>query len=1009
MDGPTTGARWRAGHLAGWLLTAVVLAYATWFFGFATAHDGPIATLPVRILAADAPIDERATMIDRLRAQPARLANRTGLDRPTTWMMVEIPPAPPGAERTIQLSEKNVARGDAILLDRNQEPLLIAAFGIALEPSGSRRALPGYAIDLPAHRPGPTGIEEPALAGEPLPAGRLTLLVRIEPSGATQSLAAQLWDRREFGEAQSGSQQRLNTLTGALMLLAVYAITAALAGRVWYLLVFAFWLVARCGFVIGSAGFDYFSFGTAAGGAVGLGLRQLAMLSFPCAGALLVWTLMQDELRGTLARRLLHGVTVASCWATAAVAFLPVPGFQATLWVVSGLVILSILLVVLTGLRRPASTATPWYLAGLLLDAAAASNELLAATGVYVSPLPWFNLQQVSLLSAMLTGMAVGTSVARERTRRIESQEEAISALGKYEAVYRTVPIGLISFGASDRVERFNDGFARLFGLPRPETTSELAALQARLDQVFPIALRNRIRAELDDVGECDFPYRVGADAQGRWLRILARGSLKSFEASVTDITEHKNVERRLTHAAEHDALTGALNRRGLSRRITRLEESATDVTTLSLGYIDLDRFKLLNDLFGHPAGDTVLQDVVRRLQSALGEHVAIARLGGDEFALLFGADAGETHEALAWRALTAIAGQPFQIPPKSFAVTASVGLFRLVPGLSHEELIAGADRACRDAKRKGRNQVVVQNDSSALMKRHMAELAVLARLRDTRAFGDLELAVQPILALNDSSRLGGEILLRHRAADGTLQSPAGLIEAAEQRGEMTNIDRWVLQQSLEWLERNAARFRRLDFLSLNLSANSLNDEFFKTFVIAAMRKHHAVAPMVVVEINESVAMQDVFVMEKFISALRETGARIALDDFGSGHSNFASLSDVGASYLKIDGQFVRSLTGQGSGNAIIRTITVLAHELGMECIAEWVEDAETLALLKKLGADYGQGHALSPPMPLAEFEVLCASGELRQTPAIRRALGLSVAATAADVQRQLERMAPLV
>ena len=327
--------------------------------------------------------------------------------------------------------------------------------------------------------------------------------------------------------------------------------------------------------------------------------------------------------------------------------------------------------------------------------------------------------------------------------------------------------------------------------------------------------------------------------------------------------------------------------------------------------------------------------------------------------------------------------------------MTASVGLFRFAPGLSPEALIAGADRACLDAKRKGRNQVVIQNDASALIKRQMAELSVLADLGDTDTFGDFELTIQPIVSLHDPRRMGGEVLLRHRAADGSLQPADHLTDAAEERGEMCNVDRWMLRQSLHWLSRNGARFGLLDFLSLNLSGTSLNDEFFKTFVLALLRKHHHIAHLVVIEITEGVAMQDVFIMEKFIAQLRETGARLALDDFGSSYSSFASLNDVGASYLKIDGRFVRSLSDQASSTTVIRTINVLAHELGMECIADSIDDAGTLALVRKLGADYGQGSALCPPLPLAEFEAVCAAGRVEPPLEVRRALGASPSVSA--------------
>ena len=974
---------------------ALVFVYAIWFFGFATVHEGPTASLPARTLASDRPFGDLQAVLGDLRKRPPQLVNRTGLNRPTTWMMASIPRGSRGQDRTIHLPEKSVGRGEAVLLNSSGDAILWALFGVGMQPLEARRALPGYALNIPDDW---NDHED------------LTLVVRMEPVAVTNALGADLWNSRRFEDAQVKVQQRTVMLIGALMLLTVYALAAAQAGRVPYLLVFAFWLVSRFGFVMSAGGFSYFSFGPIAGSDIAMALRQVVLLSFPCAAAMLVWTLTQAELQGTLARKLMRGALAFSGWATAVAGFLPSSIFQVTLWVTAGAVILAFLFVINSGFRLINNTTTRWYLAGLLMDIAAGSNSLLVSMG-FTSPLPWLDLQQVSLFSAMLTGIAVGSMVAKEREERLRAQEAAIDFLGKYEAVYQAVPIGLISFGPEDRVERYNDGFARMFGLPMSSTgqAANGAAAGRPLNQAFPLALRNRIRAELHGVGECDFPYRLGDDAQTRWLRILARGSQTSFEASVTDITDHKNTERRLAHAAEHDALTGALNRRGLGRRIGRLLESGDDITRVSLVYIDLDRFKLLNDLFGHEAGDTVLQEVVSRLQSALGEAVSVARLGGDEFAALLASANSEQHEELASRALQAIAGEPFQIPSRSFTVTASVGMFRFAPGLTQEALIAGADRACLDAKRKGRNQVVVQNDASALIMRQMAELSVLADLGDSNSFGEFELTIQPIISLHDSRRFGGEVLLHQRASDGSLQSAQNLLDAADERGKMPSVDRWVLRQSLQWLGRHGQRFGSLDFLSLNLSGTSLNDEFFKTFVLALLRKYHAVAHLVVIEITETVAMQDVFVMEKFIAQLRETGARIALDDFGSGYSSFASLNDVGASYLKIDGKFVQAMSAQGTNATVIRTITVLAHELSMECIAVSVEDAHTLGLLKTMGADYGQGLALCPPLPLPEFEVLCASGRFDHSAAMRQALDEVRGVKAGRVQRPTGLPVPVV
>jgi EAL domain-containing protein (putative c-di-GMP-specific phosphodiesterase class I) len=213
-------------------------------------------------------------------------------------------------------------------------------------------------------------------------------------------------------------------------------------------------------------------------------------------------------------------------------------------------------------------------------------------------------------------------------------------------------------------------------------------------------------------------------------------------------------------------------------------------------------------------------------------------------------------------------------------------------------------------------------------------------------------------------------LLLRHRGGDDSLVSAGSLIATAEKNGEMASIDRWVLNQALTWLSANEQAIDELGFVAVNLSGGSLNDEFFKTFVIALLQRHPVAASRVVLEITETVATQDIFMTRQFAGAVRATGARIALDDFGSGYSNFSSLTDMPASFLKIDGRFVNSLRKNahdhnGTGLSIIRTISLLAHELQMSCVAEWVEDLETLQTLRALGVDFAQGHAIAHPVQL--------------------------------------------
>lgn len=968
----------------GWILFLLVAGFAIWFFSYTNSDRSVISALDVQSLNDEAQFADSDSIKPQLRAAPMIDQHRTGLDSPSVWMRVMVPPAKGEVDRTIHMAEKNIGLANFVVYDSAGSEVLRGQAGAAQETANAYRSFPGFAIALP-----------PSLAEE-----ELEIIFRFEPIGITK-IRADIWRTSDFEESQAKAQQRTILLIGALVFLALYALAAANSGRVEHFLVFGIWLLARCGFVMMESGFNYFAFGELAGSELGLMLRQFVYLTLPFATLMLIRTLFRDEIRGSMLDGFLRRMYWLSCVFLVVSGFVSFPVFQTMLWVIAALTAISVIWTVYHTVTRARDITTFWFLAGVFCDALGSVTAVLAAMGLMGDLFSWFQAEQVSLVAAVLTGMAVGTTISKERQRRIDSQETAIGVLAKYEDVYRTVPIGLVSIGHAGHIERYNEGFARMFGLEQASANEEngqtVMPSAEKLDAVFPADLRARIRSELSEEIECDFEFKLTGHETVRWLRVLARGAPDSYEASATDVTEQRNLQERLAKAAEHDPLTGALNRLGLANRMESVLDSGDDLEHIALCYIDLDRFKMLNDMFGHNAGDAVLIDVIKRFRDVLGPEVLLSRLGGDEFVIVLPPADQSVQEGLAWKALEAITENPFRFDDKSFSVTASVGVFHLVPNLSQSEQIAGADRSCQEAKRKGRNQVVMCADSSALVQKRMSELSLVARLHDDRTFDEFELVAQPIVALTKTVRSGCEVLLRHRGPNGELLPAGPLIAAAEQNGEMASLDRWVVRRSLEWLSKHDEQVAELSFVSLNLSGSSLNDEFFKTFVIALLQKHSAIAGRIVLEVTESVAMQDIFMMVKFIESVRQTGARIALDDFGSGYSNFASLTDVQASFLKIDGRFVNSLRQKGSAKTIIRTIGLLAHELQMECIAEWVEDTETLDLLRSIGIDYGQGHVLAKPLRMNEFLLAVENKTVVTDAAVREQLNSPIKAALQD------------
>ncbi len=983
---PTQRQRLGGRQLAGWVLLLITLSYTIWLVAYPMAYSKPDQVLPYKVLASAKNFNELSNVLGSLSEQGSNFSLGGGgaANLSTMWVLARIPADTVERTRVLHLGNRSILKGDAVILDEFGQALLYAHFSPDREPVNAERALPGYAITLP---------EMPL----PLPAGHrrfsgehdLTLVLRLERANTGPTLALNLWDNDRFIEAQRQIEQQGTMLGSILVLLAMASFVAGQLLHIRVVRVLAFWLAARAAYLMSAGGYLQFWLGSAMGGMVGVALDQAAQMSLASASGLLMWSLMEYRLKGQPFGRWLHAIAVIGVFALAVSALLPPELFQVLLYLMAGAIIATVIGLTVVNLRTRVSLMSLWYLCTPLLDGLAASNTLLYLLGVIPAPLPWLDLQSTTLLAIMNASTAVIGYLARERSQERRSQEATMDALGRYQETYNAVPIGLLSFDSSATIERYNEVSSRLFDVPirAPEPGSAEATGAAAepggvaahdidtllaLNAAFPNDLRDRISQDLSRFEGADFVWCLHGDKGNRWLRVQAQKTATGHDVSLTDVTALKQAEHHLVYESQHDKLTGALNRHGLERRIEACLANPEQAAQLAVCYVDLDRFKVLNDVFGHQAGDSVLRDVVDRLRKRLGEQVDIARMGGDEFALLLSASE-PPHRLQAYRALDAIAGRPFRIPPKRFAVTASIGLCRAVPGKSWRDLIDGADNACREAKRKGRNQVVIMEEGvpGVERERQQVEIDVLERLRKTKEFSDFELTIQPVIGLGETNRLGGEILLRHRMPDGSLRSPIGLIEAAIHRGEMATIDRWVLIETLNWLNRNERAFRALDFISLNLSAEALSDEAFKNQLIGQVRRHQHVASKLVIEVNETVAMQDGYMMKRLIGTLRQLGVRAALDNVGAGFMNLGAIGEIGASYLKIDGSFTESLARQGSGQVVLRTLAVLAQELGIASIAKSVQSEAVLPMLEKLGIDYGQGQALGAPMTLCDFEQL--------------------------------------
>jgi diguanylate cyclase (GGDEF)-like protein/PAS domain S-box-containing protein len=445
-------------------------------------------------------------------------------------------------------------------------------------------------------------------------------------------------------------------------------------------------------------------------------------------------------------------------------------------------------------------------------------------------------------------------------------------------------------------------------------------------------------------------------------------GSVVAFR----DISERRLLERELLWQATHDPLTKLHNRnhfeRTLEAEVQRLKRSE-EISALL--YIDLDRFKYLNDTAGHTAGDQLLIEIGQQLQSRLRDSDLLARLGGDEFAVILCNVGPRNVPAVAENFRDLLDQYGFLYGGKSYKVNGSIGV-ALIDCDTHSpgEVLANADIACHLAKRSGRNQVHLYRPESDAKLAMNLELGWSGQLQEALKNDGFLLYFQPIVAVNElqagmsvgprktpGTRLAShyEVLVRLKGARDEVIAPGAFLPTAERFGLMTQIDIWVLKRALEKLAEIQASGRRTTF-TINISGQTLESDSFVTLLSRLLKKHQLDARALIFEITETSAIENIEAAKRLINELRALGCRFALDDFGSGFSSFHHLKHLPVDYIKIDGQFVRGMANDPTDRAIVTSINDIAHSFGKQTIAEGVEEAGTSALLQSFGVDYAQG-----------------------------------------------------
>ena len=434
-----------------------------------------------------------------------------------------------------------------------------------------------------------------------------------------------------------------------------------------------------------------------------------------------------------------------------------------------------------------------------------------------------------------------------------------------------------------------------------------------------------------------------------------------------SDISEQRQLTELLTYQASHDALTELFNRREFERQVEHaLSTLAAGGPPAALLYIDLDQFKLINDTSGHIAGDQLLTQLAEVMRDQLRGADVLARLGGDEFGVLAPGSHREGAMLLAERLRARIDAFEFVWEQRNYAISASIGVVMVEdPDSTLKDVFALADTACYMAKESGRNRVHLFSAHDDATSRRRGEMEWANRLRGVVEEGRLLLYYQELHPLDHSVRPGHiELLLRLREESGELVMPGAFLPAAERFGLMPLIDRWVIETALANFNRLHETGAALSLCAINLSGASIDDESFAERIVGWLHDWQVEPSRVCFEVTETFAVRNMATTVRFIERLREAGCRIALDDFGAGMSSFGYLKNLPIDMIKIDGSFIRDMATDPMSLAIVRAIADIGHQRGLEVIAEWVPDQDTVAALREIGVDFAQGFALHHPEP---------------------------------------------
>jgi diguanylate cyclase (GGDEF)-like protein/PAS domain S-box-containing protein len=569
----------------------------------------------------------------------------------------------------------------------------------------------------------------------------------------------------------------------------------------------------------------------------------------------------------------------------------------------------------------------------------------------------------------ILIGRQIGERLERELAATLRETDSATRELLSY--VVDSSDDAIVTNSQTGAITSWNRAAERLYGYTAEEAIGRTVSLIEPPNRVGEQAeiLRRAFAGETVDQLEAD---RVRKDGSTITVSLTispvrdADEQIVSVAVIARDITEQKRDEDRLRHLAEHDQLTGLVNRRRFDQELKReLAKAGRYHSHSAVLSVDIDNFKAINDSAGHAAGDAVLTEVADVLKSRFRSTDMVARLGGDEFGVLVTAVRIEEARAAADDLLGTIRARPAMYGGMPFRITASIGVTAFESDdVTASEVLVNADLAMYAAKAAGRDRVVVYTPAEARKARAMAKLTWSQRIQDALERDRFVLHLQPILELASGKVRHGELLLRMRGDRGKLIAPGAFLPAAERFGLIHAIDRWVVQEAIRMIA--GAPPGQAPRLGVNLSGESVvGDPELLSMIERELDTAQVDPSNLIFEITETAAIANMTEATRFARGLTDLGCSLALDDFGTGFGSFYYLKHLPVRYVKLDGEFIHNLPRNPIDEHMVRAIVGVAHGLGIKTVAESVADDETIEMLHQHGVDFAQGFHIGRPAPV--------------------------------------------